>query len=102
MRIFIAGLGTETNVYAPFPTGRRAFEQFEFYRGDATQHPPSIFSGPLHIWRGEAQTRHFDVVEGLLAYAQPSGLTVRVVYEALRDEILAGIRAALPLDLVLL
>jgi microcystin degradation protein MlrC len=102
MRVLIAGLLAETNVYSPFPTGRRSFETFEFRRGDATQYPPTLFSGPLHVWRREAENRGWSVVEGLLACAQPSGLVTRLAYESIRDEILSQVRAALPLDIVLL
>ena len=102
MRVFIAGFGTETNAFVPFPTGRRAFVEFGIFRGDATRHPPNPFSGPLHVWRRQAEARGWDVVEGLLTFAAPSGLTSRAVYEGFRDEILADIRKALPLDIVLL
>jgi len=102
MRVFIAGLGTETNMFVPFPTGRRGYEEFGVYRGTATQHPPKSFTGPLHVWRRMAEERGHKVIEGLLTFAAPSGTTVRSIYEGYRDEILDGIRAALPLDMVLL
>jgi microcystin degradation protein MlrC len=102
MRVFIAGFGTETNAFVPFPTGRRAFAEYGIYRGDATRHPPGAFSGPLHVWRRAAEARGWSVVEGLLTFAAPSGITARAVYEGFRDEILADIRRALPLDIVLL
>ncbi len=102
MRVLIAGFGTETNAFVPFPTGRRAFAEYGIFRGDATRHPPSAFSGPLHVWRRAAEAHGWTVVEGLLTFAAPSGMTSRAVYEGFRDEILAGIRQALPLDVVLL
>src|SRR3982750_1963982 len=102
MRVFIAGLGTETNMFVPFPTGRRGYEEFGVYRGDATRHPPKSFTGPLHVWRRMAEARGHQVIEGLLTFAAPSGTTVRSIYEGYRDEILEGVRAALPLDMVLL
>jgi microcystin degradation protein MlrC len=40
------------------------------------------------------------VVESLCTLAQPGGRTVRAVYEMLRDEILADLRAVLPVDAV--
>ena len=40
--------------------------------------------------------------EGLVAFAQPGGTTTRHAYETLRDELLAELRAALPVDAVLL
>lgn len=101
-RIFIAALGTETNQFVPFPTGRRAYEEHGVWRGDATKHEPTNFTAPLHVWRKEAETRGWTVVEGLATFAAPSGTTVRSVYEGFRDEILAGISTALPLDAVLI
>ena len=101
-RVFIAALGTETNQFAPFPTGRRGFEEHGVWHGDATAHEPTFFTAPLHDWREAAARRGWTVIEGLATFAEPSGTTVRGVYEELRDELLAGIRAALPLDAVLL
>jgi len=42
------------------------------------------------------------VVQGLVAAAQPSGTVTRAAYETLRDQILADLRQALPVDIVLL
>ena len=38
----------------------------------------------------------------MVASAQPSGITTRAAYETLRDELLADLKAALPVDMVLL
>ena len=102
MKVFIACLGTETNTFSPMPTGMRTFEDTMLFRGDATRHPASAFSLPLHVWRAAAEERQGRVVESLAAFAQPAGLTVRRVYEGFRDEILDDLRAALPVDIVLL
>src|SRR5688500_6666795 len=102
MRVFIAGLGTETNMFVPFPTGRRGYEEFGVFRGAATKHPVRSATSPLHVWRRMAEQRGHEVSEGLMTFAAPSGTTVRSVYEGYRDEIIEGIRAALPLDMVLL
>ncbi|QQS13104.1 MAG: M81 family metallopeptidase [Rhodospirillales bacterium] len=102
MRVFIACLGTETNTFVPFPTGRRTFEERAFYRGDATKHTPNLFSAPLHVWRKRAEERGWEVVESLCAFAEPSGITVRSVYEAYRDEILADLAKAMPVDIALI
>jgi len=101
-RLFIACLGTETNTFVPFPTGARAFSEREMFRGDATRHTATTFTAPLHVWRQRGEALGWDVREGLAAFAQPSGVTVRAVYEALRDELLANLRDALPVDMVLL
>ena len=101
-RLFIAALGTETNQFVPFPTGRRSYEEHGVFRGDATRHEPTSFTAPLHVWRKAAEARGWTVVEGLAAFAAPSGTTVRSVYEGFRDEILTSLEAALPIDGVLI
>lgn len=102
MKVFIACLGTETNSFAAMPTGWTNFEETMLYRGDATKHTPSTFSLPLHVWRKATEERQGQVVESIAAFAQPAGTTVRSVYEGLRDEILTDLRAAMPVDIVLL
>ena len=42
------------------------------------------------------------MIEGLVAAAQPGGMTTRHVYETLRDELLNDLRRALPVQMVLL
>ncbi|MEZ5727057.1 MAG: M81 family metallopeptidase [Burkholderiaceae bacterium] len=100
MKVMIAGLATETNTFSPIPTGRRSFEE-TFLSREATRLPPNLFSAPLHEWRRAAEARGWDVVEGLSAFAQPAGTTLRATYESLRDEILADVRAQRP-DILLL
>jgi microcystin degradation protein MlrC len=62
----------------------------------------SMFAGPLHAARQRAAEHGWTLVEGLVAAAQPGGITIRHAYETLRDQLLADLRAALPVDLVLL
>ena len=102
MRIFIAGLATETNTFSPMPTGASAFRLGSPELRDATRRPPQSGSVPLHAWRERAEADGHEVIESICAAAQPAGLTVRAIYEALRDEILADLKAAAPVDVVLL
>jgi microcystin degradation protein MlrC len=101
-RVYIAALGTETNQFVPFPTGMRGYEEHGIWRGDATRHQATNFTAPLHVWRKETEKRGWTVIEGLATFAAPSGTTVRSVYEGFRDEIVAGVKAAMPLDAVLI
>ena len=101
MRVFIACLGTETNTFSSLPAGEQTYRDTAVFDGDATRHEPSPFSLPLHIWRQRAEEQGHTVFEGLCAFAQPAGRTIRRVYEGYRDRILAQAEAALPLDLVL-
>ena len=102
MKIFMAALATETNTFAPLPTGRIAFVNREFFHGDGSRNAPRLGNIPLIEWRrmGEADGHDFD--ESISAFAQPAGTTLRHVYEELRDTVLADLRAAMPADLVLL
>lgn len=100
MKVFIAGLATESNSFSPIPTGHRSFEE-TFLTRTPTAEEPNLFSAPLHEWKKAAQARGWAVVESLSAFAQPAGPTIRSVYEGFRDEILADIEKARP-DIVLL
>ncbi|MEM1287389.1 MAG: M81 family metallopeptidase [Pseudomonadota bacterium] len=99
MKVLIAGLATETNTFSPIPTGLRSFEESMSTR-TATKEPPNLFSAPLHEWRKAGEDRGWDVIESRAAFAQPAGLTIRSVYEAFRDEIIADIIEAKP-DIIL-
>ncbi len=102
MKLFIAGLDTETNTFAPIPTGRRAFADGFVANGDATRQPENYCSAQLHVWRRLAEERDWMIAESLCAFAEPGGITVRGVYEFFREEILSDLRRALPVDMVLL
>ena len=102
MRIFSGALATETNTFAPMPTGLASFNDRGYF--PAGPHPDHMlyFSGPLWGARLRGAERGWDLVEGMVAGAQPSGITTRHAYETLRDELLRDLRAALPVDMVLL
>jgi len=102
MRVFSGSLATETNTFGPMPTGLASFKDRGYF--PAGQHPDQMtfFSGPLWAARLRGKANGWELVEGMVAGAQPSGTTTRHAYEVLRDELLADLRAALPLDMVLL
>ncbi len=101
-KIFTATLGTETNTFASIPTGHQLFEETCLYRQGSYGKNVPMFGAPLAVWRGRAEAKGWQVVESLCAFAMPAGKTVKKVYEAFRDEILADLRAAMPVDGVLL
>lgn len=100
MRLFSACLLTETNTFSPVPTGRAAFFTDQvFHRRDGSL---TGGVGPLRLWRERAGRDGFDFVESITAYSEPSSAVVQSVYEELRDMILDDLRAALPVDGVIL
>ena len=102
MKLFTTFLGTESNTFSPIPTGHANFAETFLVRGGDHGDEPSVYSRPLAIARERARQRGWSVAESLATFAQPAGLTVRTVFESFRDEILADLRAALPVDMVLL
>ena len=103
MKIFMATLATETNTFSPIPTGMAAFTTGrEWFRHDASRQPATIGNIPLIAWRRLGEADGHEVAESLCTFAQPAGTTLRHVYEHLRDTVLDDLRAALPVDVVLL
>ena len=102
MRIFTGALATETNTFSPLPTGLAAFTSREYLPAGTHPDHMTFYGGPLWVARQRADEYGWTVIEGLVASAQPGGTTTRAAYETLRDELLADLRAALPVDMVLL
>ena len=76
MKIFAAGVATETNTFSPLPTGR---DDFVVQRGKddraARAHDANL--DLPEIWGTLASERGAEFVFSLMAFAQPSGITVR-------------------------
>lgn len=101
MRVFIGGLATETNTFAPFPNALSAFEEYGIRR-DVSSSGNSPLGGPLGVFRSRAEADGFEVLETITAFAQPGGRTIASAYEQLREMILEDLRRAGPIDIVLL
>lgn len=103
LKLFAAGLMTETNTFSPAPT---ALDDFRVLRGSdvlvGRERPPDPNLDLSITWGQWAQDRGDAFVFSLMAHAQPFGITVRSAYETLRDEILKDLEAAMPVDIVLL
>jgi microcystin degradation protein MlrC len=100
VKFFVAQLDTETNTFAAAPTGRGAFEEYGVYRGDASVKASETIGAIMRFLRTLIEADGNEMVESICAFAQPAGPTVRAVYEDLRDQILADLHAALPVQAV--
>jgi microcystin degradation protein MlrC len=102
MRIFAASLATETNSFSPVPTSRASFEATLYFKPG--QHPDraTLCTAPLWVARRRAKQEGFELIEGSCFWAEPSAPVTQAGYESMRDEILAQLRAAMPVDGVLL
>lgn len=102
MRVFTAGISTETNTFAPWPTGLRGFEEGGIFRGDASRCEAGTNGLVAKLYKELAANDGHDFVEGLFANAEPSGPTVQHVWESLRDEVLTQVAVEGPFDVILL
>lgn len=104
MHIFLAALAHETNSFSPIPTTLRSFAEGILYRpGDAGESHAAALGFPGYGFLLDVAAQQGDrVTTGLCAWAQPGGPVGRHVYEALREEMLAQIQAAGPVDAVVL
>jgi microcystin degradation protein MlrC len=102
MKLFLAGLLAENNSYLPIPTGLGAFETEGIRRGPASGVDPGGYLGAIETVHRLATSRGWTVAEGLFAAAVPLGPVRQQIYEQLRDELLDDLRAALPVQAVML
>lgn len=103
MRLFAATIATETNTFSPLPTSLDAYRESVFLRpGEHPDDTPLMCTAPLWVARRRAAAEGFTLIEGSCFAASPAGTTNRADYEAMRDEIIAQVQAAMPLDGVLL
>lgn len=101
-RVFVGSLATETNTFSPLRTDLQDFRD-SFYAGPG-DHPatPTLCSAVFPVARDRARQYGWQVIEGTATWAEPGGLVNARTWELLRDQMLAEIRAVLPLDIVLL
>lgn len=102
MRIFTAALATETNTFSPIAVDRRAFEASLYARPGEHPATPTLCTAPITVGREVCAQQGWQLIEGSASWADPAGLVARATYEELRDEILEQLRAALPVDAVVL
>ncbi len=103
MRIAIGQLWQETNTFNPLPTTRRDFEDFGVVRGQeviARFHDTNELGGFIQSLRG---WREQPEIVGLVRLpAWPSGRATPETFAWLREELVAALQRAMPVDAVLL
>ncbi len=102
MKIYAADFRTENSAFSPLPTSYSDFEERMMVRnGDRSAYWDG-YQSVNDRFRSLAKENGHDIVMGLDTHATPSGRIVRSDYERIRDEILDGLKAALPVDMVML
>ena len=100
LRLFAGGIGTETNVFSPIPTG---YDDYEIANAADDDHRDRIIFGrSFRRYAQVAEERNCELIQGMYAFALPAGLTSHRTWVALRDRLLGELEAALPVDAVLL
>lgn len=101
MRIFIGGFETETNTFAPWPTGDASFAP-QTYVGTASRDCNDTNGMLARLWRQLAAERGHSVTEGLFAFAMPSGPTLEATYQRLSQTLVDQIARDGPFEIILL
>ncbi|HEY8596142.1 MAG TPA: M81 family metallopeptidase [Devosiaceae bacterium] len=102
MKIFTAVLATETNTFSPVAIDMRAFHASLYAPPGTHPETPTLCSAPITVGREVAEAEGWELIEGTAAWADPAGIVNQATYEALRDEILAQLAAAMPVDAVVM
>lgn len=102
MRVFTAALATETNTFSPIAVDRKAFEASLYARPGTHPETPTLCTAPITVGREVCAREGWTLIEGSASWADPAGMVNRETFEELREEIVEQVRAALPLDGVVL
>src|SRR5262245_24485415 len=102
MRLFYAALALEANTFLPVPTSYQAFVEKVYFPPGKYPEKAAHQTGAMDAMRRRAKAGEFELIEGSCYAAQPGGPASRAAYERMRDEILGQLKAALPVDGVVL
>ena len=102
MRVFCASVATECNTFSPLRADFTDFRQ-SFYAPPG-QHPetPTLCSAVFPVLRARARAGEITLIEGTATWAEPGGIVNAPTWNRRRDEVLGQLRAALPVDAVVL
>ncbi|PWV98837.1 microcystin degradation protein MlrC [Hoeflea marina] len=101
-RVYVGSLATESNTFSPLITDLQDFKD-SFYAPPG-EHPltPTLCSAVFPAARARADAYGWQLIEGTATWAEPGGIVNSRTWQLLRDQLLAEISAAMPLDAVLL
>lgn len=101
-RVAVGGIIHETHTFAEPPTGLEQFAAQSLYRGDELAQAMAGTSSGVGGMLAGCEAAGLLAVPTLYAAAMPGGTVTAAAYAALREELLARLAAARPLDGVLL
>ncbi len=107
-RIYVAMLAHETNTFSPMSTDLEAFglrfppDGFSDFPVPTKDNMASGLFAPFYYAREKAPQYGWEYHQGPMSYGAPGGLVPKAVYEELRDELIADLKASMPVDIVAL
>ena len=101
-RVFVASLATETNTFSPLRCDFTDFEESFYAPPGAHPHTPTLCSAVFPALRKRAAAGELTLIEGTATWAEPGGMINAATWARLRDEILGQLRAAMPVQAVVL
>ena len=103
MKFYCVSMGHESNAFSPIPTSLDSYREDLLFlpsRGIGMDLPDRFADGD-NIG-GFSKKLGYDVVCGLIAFTQPSLPMGKADFEILRDEIITNLKAAMPVDAVVM
>jgi len=101
-RVFLGSIATETNTFSPLRTDIQDFKESFYAPPGGHPKTPTLCSAVYPVARARAAEFNWQIVEGTASWAEPGGIVNQHTWEFLRDQLLAELRAAMPVDIVLL
>src|SRR4051812_2485486 len=98
MRIYIAGVQHESSSFSPIPTSFRSFERWDWSSDKPFDSDGFGYGEACRL----ADSQGMEVVAGPFFNAEPSSPATASAWRELNDNILGGLRDALPVDVVFL
>jgi microcystin degradation protein MlrC len=98
MRIYVSGVQHESSSFSPIPTSFHSFEQWNWSADEPYDADGFGYGEACRL----AEAAKIEVVAGPFFGAEPSSPATAGAWRAISEQILAGLRAALPVDMVLL
>jgi microcystin degradation protein MlrC len=97
-RIAIGEIAHETNTFCAEPTTTEPFKQYQWFRGEEIVQAHGGNRSYVGGMLAEAEARGMAAVPVFTTMAYPSGTITADAYAELRDTLLDGLTAAMPLD----
>ncbi|MBL4767584.1 MAG: M81 family metallopeptidase [Rhodobacteraceae bacterium] len=101
-RVFVGSLATETNTFSPLRTDIQDFKESFYAKPGEHPETPTLCSAIFTVLREKSPALGWEVFEGTATWAEPGGVVNQQTWEQLHDQLLAELRAAMPVEIVFL